>query len=75
MPAIDFTESPLVIPRTLWPEDACAEFGGAGWLVTLVSKTSLTAMVRFVHARTRDGRPYADARVPLKCLKTTTNDP
>ena len=59
-------DSPAVTALTfvLWPKYECKE--GAGWLatVTRLSAAGTAATVAFVHARTRDGRPYEDSLLP-----------
>ena len=57
-----------VIPSSIWPDYICNELGGVGWAATVVSYTSSTAVVRFSAARTRDGRPYEDHRLPRSVL-------
>ena len=48
--------------------ERCDEHGGAGWEALVVRSTAVTAVVRYVSARTADGRPYADDRLPLTRL-------
>ena len=59
----------VVVPHSLWPTYTCSELGGSGWQASVVSTTSSTAVVRFLHAQTRDGRPYANERLPLSTLR------
>ena len=56
------------VARSLWPRDPCTEHGGSGWEAVVTQATQSTAVVRFSFARTRDGRPYQNERVPLTCL-------
>ena len=60
----------IVVPATVWSTYQCAELGGAGWLVTVVAVSRHTAVVRFNEARTRDGRRYANERLPIDVLRT-----
>ena len=54
----------MMVPRETWPDDACEELQGAGWLVEVVrtigKAESAKALCRFVDARTQGGQPYAD---------------
>ena len=59
----------VLVPRELWPAYPCNEQDGRGWAAAVRSTTQSTAVVRFIHARTLDGRPYADERVPLEMLR------
>ena len=63
----------VVVPSTIWPRYRCRELGGAGWAVRVLSSTAHTAVVRFLHARTHDGRPYSDERLPWNLLSSRTN--
>mmetsp|Transcript_31984 Transcript_31984/g.79649 ORF Transcript_31984/g.79649 Transcript_31984/m.79649 type:complete len:218 (+) Transcript_31984:1358-2011(+) len=58
------------IPKECWPNSPCPEHGGAGWTVTVLSVTRHTAVVKFLHARTPSGAPYAPIRVQLQILRT-----
>ena len=44
------------MPRTLWPDDECNEMGGEAWHATVISSTSLTAVVEFAKARSKCSR-------------------
>ena len=59
----------VLIPSDLWPTVRCHENDGRGWEGEVRSETGLTALVRFVNARTPDGRPYMDERLPLDRLQ------
>ena len=59
----------VLVPRSLWPTDPCEEQNGARWLALVISETAATTTVRFLHARTTDGRPYADERLPTVMLR------
>lgn len=63
----------VVVPSTIWPRYRCRELGGAGWVVRVLSSTAHTAVVRFLHAHTHDGRPYSDERLPWSLLSSRTN--
>ena len=54
-----------LVPAARWPNYRCNEFGGLGWEAQIVSTTTSTALVKFTNATTRDGRAYANERVPL----------
>ena len=58
----------VLVPSALYPQYVCSEHAGAGWEGQLLSATSVTAVVRFLYARSADGRPYADERLPLDRL-------
>ena len=59
----------VLVPAGVYPQYACSEHAGAGWESLVLSATGLTAVVRFLYARTNDGRPYQDERLPLAQLK------
>ena len=54
----------MMVPCETWPDEACEELQGAGWLVEVVrtigKAESAKALCRFVDARTQGGQPYAD---------------
>ena len=54
----------VLVPAELWPDFPCHENNGRGWEAEIRSVTGLTALVRFVHERAPDGRPYRDERLP-----------
>ena len=58
----------IVVAHTAWPTWRCAEFGGLGWSAVVKRVSSYACRVTFDVARTRDGRPYADAVVPRSHL-------
>ena len=49
-----------MVPREIWPGEACEELQGAGWLVEVVRTVgkaeSAKALCRFVAARTQEGQ-------------------
>jgi hypothetical protein len=51
----------------MWPNHPCEELGGQGWKVLVLKASSATALVRFIHARSRNRR-YEDTRVPTSSL-------
>ena len=59
----------VLVPAELYPQYDCGEQGGVGWEALVVRSTATTAVVHYVSARTADGRPYADDRLPLSRLK------
>ena len=62
--------APLVVRgAVVYPQYTCSERGGAGWECLVISATGVSAVVRFLHARAADGRPYADERLPLHALQ------
>jgi len=54
----------IVVASSAWPTWKCAEHGGSGWAAIVRRVASSACRVSFTVARTRDGRPYADAVVP-----------
>ena len=60
----------VLVPRTIWPAYACKENSGRGWTARITARTTRTAVVEFVQARTPDGRPYLPERLPLELLET-----
>ena len=58
----------VLVPANFWPDFQCDEHDGRGWEAEVRSTTGLTALVRFVHARAPDGRPYRDERLALDRL-------
>ena len=59
----------VLVPAAVYPQYTCSERGGAGWECLVISATGVSAVVRFLHARAADGRPYADERLPLHALQ------
>ena len=59
----------VLVPSALYPQYNCSEQSGRGWESLVLSATSVTAVVRFLYARTADGRPYEDERLPLDRLE------
>jgi len=59
----------LVVPREVWQTYPCNELESAGWLVRVLSASSITALVGFVNATTKRGIPYEDVRLPLHVLR------
>ena len=59
----------VLVPASVYPREACSEHAGAGWESLVLSATGLTAVVRFLYARTNDGRPYQNERLPLTQLQ------
>ena len=69
-PPAPYTTTPPIgaqvfIPRRVWPTYPCSECDQLGWLATVHSATSRTAVVRFLEATTAAGRPYKNVRLPL----------
>ena len=59
----------VLVLAEIYPTYSCSEQQGRGWECTVVSASSLTAKVRFTLARTSDGRPYENERLPLALLQ------
>ena len=59
----------VLVPAEIYPTYRCSEQQGRGWECIVMTASSLTAKVRFVSARTSDGRPYVDERLPLALLQ------
>ena len=59
----------VLVPSALYPRYVCREHAGSGWESLVLSATRVTAVVRFLYARTADGRPYEDERLPLDRLQ------
>ena len=59
----------VLVPATRYPRDTCREHGGRGWEAHILSATGVTALVRYLYARTAGGRPYEDTREPLDQLE------
>ena len=58
----------LVVRRSIWPTYLCREHDGLGWEVVVQSATTTSALLRFTHAKTTDGRAYEDVRLPFNTL-------
>ena len=60
----------VLVPAEIYPTYRCYEQQGRGWECIVMTVSSLTAnKVRHTYARTSDGRPYADERLPLALLQ------
>jgi hypothetical protein len=68
-----------MVPRSVWPDYQCREFGGRGWLVRVLRVASSErpphASVRFLHARARDGRRFEDSLLQLSVLTDPPETP
>ena len=58
----------VMIPRAVFPSYACTECDGLGWEAKVLTATAVTAIVRHVHAKTPDGRPYEEMRLQMASL-------
>ena len=59
----------VLVPRALWPSYPCDENDGRGWTAHVVAcAPNGTATVRFRHAATARGVPYADVSLVLHSL-------
>ena len=59
----------VMLPRDLWPDEACAECGGAGWMATIKRLFPTAALLTFDVARTAEGGEFGAVRVPLASLR------
>ena len=59
----------VLVPSSRYPRHRCDEHGGSGWEAQIISATGVSALVRYLYARTADGRPYEDTREPLHLLQ------
>ena len=57
-----------MVPASLWPDYACDEFGGEGWLAQVRCCVRGQATVRFVHARDAEGKVYPDEHLSIDQL-------
>jgi integrase len=62
----------VLVPRTRYPTYACSEHEGTGWEAIILSATGVSAMVKYLHAHTSDGRGYENTREPLNVLTALT---
>ena len=62
----------MLVPSARYPNNTCHEHDGDGWEAQILSATRITAVVRYLYARTADGRVYEDTREPIGCLKPLT---
>ena len=65
----------VLVDRHAWPSYPCHEQGGMGWEATVKETSSKSALVNFTHARTQNGRPYANIRLPVKWLLVPAQAP
>ena len=65
-----------MVPRGEWPSYRCNELGGEGWLVQVVAlrNRAREARIRFLDARTRDGRPFEEVDILSAVLKPVPDD-
>ena len=59
----------VLVPKALWPTYSCTENNGAGWEGTILKFTGTTAVVQFSFAKTANGEPYENERLPLRSLR------
>ena len=59
----------VAVLREAWPSYACHELGGQAWQASVVARARGRAIVKFTHARTRDGRRYENANIGLVLLR------
>ena len=55
----------VAVMREAWPSYACHELGGLAWQARVVARAKGRAVIKFTHAKTRDGRRYENASVSL----------
>lgn len=58
----------VLVPADIYPQYKCSEHQGRGWEGLVMATSAHTAKVHFTSARTVDGRPYADERLPMSLL-------
>ena len=60
-----------VIDKSEWPGARCSELDGQGWLVQITSTWARGAQgrVRFIDARTRDGRRFGEVDIVFSALR------
>ena len=60
-----------VIDKSEWPSARCSELDGQGWLVQITSTWARGAQgrVRFIDARTRDGRRFGEVDIVFSALR------
>ena len=66
----------VFIPRAIWPDYACDECGGHGWLAQVVKTVKQKSkkykdyiVVEFSFARDARGKPFEPAELPLHGLE------
>ena len=61
----------VLVPAHIWPQYACIEQGGQGWLakVTAVHREDNAVTVRFLYARRTNGKEYDPERLQLALLE------
>ena len=57
-PSHDQSDVIYLIPRDHYPDEACEEYNGMGWEVTLGKRRGQWVLCKFVNARDYDGRLY-----------------
>jgi hypothetical protein len=58
----------VLVPAHVWPSYTCDEHDGRGWEAVVLRHSRGAATVRFLHAATARGMPYADAQLQLTVL-------
>ena len=58
----------VLVPADIYPQYKCSEHQGRGWDGLVMTASAHTVKVRFTSARTVDGRPYEDERLPMSLL-------
>ena len=53
----------VMVPRAVYPAEACTEFDGAGWRTCVISVQGAVLRLRFTHALTPAGRPFAPVQL------------
>ena len=59
----------VLLPQSLWPDEACPEHSGAGWEAHVLSLTARSAVVALRHATSSGGQPFEDIRLPRSALR------
>ena len=61
--------SALVAPSVLWPNETCAELGGAGWRVVVLCVRENSALVAFSMATDARGRQFEPVLLRVSDLR------
>ena len=61
-------QTPVMVPRAVYPTEVCGENGGEGWSATAAPHKRGTSKVSFSHARDATGAPFADVYLKSSCL-------
>jgi hypothetical protein len=59
----------MLVPREVYPDYACTEYGGTGWAATVCNERHGSVLLRFLHARTPGGQEYERVRLRRDVLR------